>query len=124
MDKKLNNLISFREFELKVKIENKPGKTFENVKSFEEFGVDEGLFTGVKKFLTNTTDSDIAEAEQKVMANPAKKALYLKLQQQNPEAAKKYIEFFAKHPGPNEVPEWDPTKKQWVNKSVATFQPR
>jgi hypothetical protein len=45
----------------------------------------------------------------------------LKLQQQNPEAAKKYIEFFAKYPGANEVPERDAAKKQWVNKSIASY---
>lgn len=119
MDKKLNNLISFEEFNLKFKVENKPGKTFENVKTFDNFGVDENIFTGVKKFLTNTTDADLAAAEKLIMSSPAKKALYDRVLAHNPEAAKKLIEFFAKYPSPNEVPEWKNGK--WVSRSSVSY---
>lgn len=120
MDKKLNNLLSFKEFELKTKPENKPGKTFENFKSFDDFNVDENIFSGIKKFVTNTTEKDLAEAEKSIMANPTKKNLFLKLKTQNPEAAQKYIEFFAKYP--NETPQWDSVNKKWVSRSVLSYQ--
>jgi len=51
MDKKLNNLIKFKEFGKLDKLENKPGKKviegLNNIKSFKTL-VDEGFFTDTK----------------------------------------------------------------------------
>ncbi len=47
--KKLNNLIEFKVFDNLDKLENKPGKTFENIKMFDNFDIVNEDFLGISK---------------------------------------------------------------------------
>ena len=120
MDKKLNNLIEFKEFKNIDKLENKPGKIIEslnNIQGFEDF-VKENFFHDTKLGNTirkgvgfKTDDEKFAQAEEEVMSHVMKRRVYEKLKKENPEKAHKYIEFYVKNP--QGFPSWDGT--EWID---------
>lgn len=119
MDKKLNNLIEFKEFGKLDKLENKPGKRvvegLNNIKSFENF-VDEGFFTDTKignKIRKgagfHTKDEKFEAAKEAILKHPVKRKIYLELEKEDPDKARKYVEFFVKNP--QGYPKW--TGSEW-----------
>lgn len=112
-DKKLNNLIEFKEFKLD-KLENKPGKkVVENLTHIEAFDkFDENIFTDVKKGLGfKSSDEKFKEAEKRILAHPVKSRLYNKLKREDSDKAKKYVEFFVKNP--EGYPKWN--GEEWLD---------
>jgi len=113
MNKKLNNLIEFKEYVKLDKLENKPGKKvvegLNNIKSFDE--LDENFFTDTK--LGNNirkgvgfknSDEKFAEAVDLIMNHPIKRQVYEELKDEDPDKARKYVEFFIKNP--RGYPKW------------------
>lgn len=122
MDKKLNNLIDFKDFStFSMKVENKPGKKvvegLNNIKSFESL-VDEGFFTDTEignKIRRGAgfknRDEKWAEAEELIMSHPVKRKVYEDLKRTDKDKATKYVEFFIKNPDGH--PKW--VGDNWVD---------
>ena len=115
MDKKLNNLIEFKEFSIKFKVENKPGKIIENLNNIQAY---EGFFTDTKignKIRKGTgfknKDEKFDDAEQEIFKHPIKNKIYKKLKSEDPEKANKYVEFFVKNPVGH--PKWE--NGEWID---------
>jgi len=116
MDKKLNNLIEFKNFKLD-KLENKPGKVVESLNNIKKFNdlVDEGFFTDTKignKIRKGagfkTYEEKFEETEERILKHPVKRKIYLKYKDEDPNKAKKYIEFFIDNP--RGYPKWNGTE--------------
>ena len=118
MDKKLNNLIEFKESIKLDKLENKPGKIIEglsNIKSFETM-VDEGFFSDAGDRIRRVSgfknkEEKFDEYEQIILNHPVKRKIYLELKDEDPNKAKKYIEFFVDNP--QGFPKW--SGSEWID---------
>jgi len=89
---KLNNVLSFKEHTSLCKLENKPGKVLERFESHNE---------GI---LWDSKEEKIAKAEKAIMEHPVKREVYEKFKKEDPNKAKKYLEFFVKNPDGH--PKW------------------
>ena len=130
MDKKLNNLITFKEVGKLDKLENKPGKkvveNLSHIQRFDDFDIDEGFFTDTKVgnkirkgagFYTDEEKFD--KAEQEILSHPVKREVYKKLKDEDPEKAEKYVEFFVKNP--QGYPVWDEEKEEFIDSAKYSY---
>ena len=127
--KKLNNLIKFEDFgKFDMKVENKPGKkvveNLTHVETFDKF--DEAFFkdTKVGNALRKgvgayTHDEEIERAKKMVMEHPMRRKHYKDLEKEDPNKAKKLLDFYVKFPldsgtGTIETPVWDEEREEFV----------
>lgn len=123
-DKKLNNLIEYKDFNLD-KLENKPGKkVVENLNHFNSF--DENIFHDTK--LGNkirksvgvlTYDERLEKAKEQILKHPHRGQHYKDLEKEDPNKAKELLKFYVLFPldsgiGTIETPIWDENKQKFV----------
>lgn len=101
-------------------------KNYENFIN-EEFGLfntDDWIKTGKhikKKILGTLTDEEAKKIgyEKYVKNHKPRRDFYNKLLSKNEEAAEKYLIFWGRNEGQG-IPDWDPVKKEWVEKGVTS----
>jgi len=115
---KLNNVLSFKEYENLQKLENKPGKLIENNHVIDFDSYNENWFTDkYDDYKRSKNDREFEEIENEIMKHPIKNRIYSKIK--GTEKGNKYVEFFIKYP--NNYPKWDNNKNDYVPTGVQSY---